>query len=104
MHTVSRLEIMADSVELNLITNILKRTPQLTYTVIRNVTSHGVRGEETEGGISLENDYIIAFCPTDRLKPMLEEIRRVLNKFGGVCFVSEALEVKSMRCIAAIGS
>jgi hypothetical protein len=104
MHTVSRLEIMADSVELTLITNILKRTPQLTYTVIRNVTSHGVRGEETEGGISLENDYIIAFCPTDRLKPMLEEIRRVLNKFGGVCFVSEAVEVKSMRCIAAIGS
>jgi hypothetical protein len=103
MHTVSRLEIMVDSIELNMITNILKRTPSTTYTVIRNVTSHGVRGEETEGGISLENDYIIAFCPSDRLKPLLETIRPVLNKFGGACYVSEAMEIKSMRCIAAIG-
>jgi hypothetical protein len=103
MHAVSRLEIMVDSIELNMITNILKRTPSTTYTVIRNVTSHGVRGEETEGGISLENDYIIAFCPSDRLKPLLETIRPVLNKFGGACYVSEAMEIKSMRCIAAIG-
>jgi hypothetical protein len=103
MHPVSRLELMVDSVELNLITAILNRTPSLTYTVIRNVTSHGVRGEETEGGISLENDYIIAFCPTDRLKTLLEAIRPILNKFGGACFVSEATEIKSMRCIAEIG-
>jgi hypothetical protein len=103
MHAVSRLEIMVDSIELNMITNILKRTPSTTYTVIRNVTSHGVRGEETEGGISLENDYIIAFCPSDRLKPLLETIRPILNKFGGACYVSEAMEIKSMRCIAAIG-
>ncbi len=102
MHSVSRLEIMVDSVELNMLMAILNRTPNLTYTVIRNVTSHGVRGEETEGGISLENDYIIAFCPTDRLKPLLEAIQPILNKFGGACFTSEAQEIKSMRCIAAI--
>jgi hypothetical protein len=103
MHPVSRLEIMVDSIELNMITNVLKGTPSITYTVIRNVTSHGVRGEETEGGISLENDYIIAFCPPDRLKALLETIRPILNKFGGACFISEATEIKSMRCIAAIG-
>jgi hypothetical protein len=54
MHTVNRLEIMADSVELHLLTAILNRTPNVTYTVFRNVTSHGVRGEETESGIALE--------------------------------------------------
>jgi hypothetical protein len=103
MHTVNRLEIMADSVELHLLTAILNRTPNVTYTVFRNVTSHGVRGEETESGISLENDYIIAFCPPDRLKTLLEQLRQVLNKFGGACFVTEATEIKSMQCVAAIG-
>jgi hypothetical protein len=102
MHTVNRLEIMADSVELHLLTAILNRTPNVTYTVFRNVTSHGVRGEETESGIALENDYIIAFCPIERLNTLLEQLQQVLNKFGGACFVTEAMEVKSMRCVTTM--
>jgi hypothetical protein len=102
MHTVSRLEIMGDSGELHKITKILNRTNGVTYTVIRNVTSHGVCGEADQSGVALENDYIIAFCPTDRAKPLLEQLQPVLNRFGGACFMSEATEVKSMRCVIAL--
>jgi hypothetical protein len=102
MHSVSRLEIMGDSGELHKITKILNRTNSVTYTVIRNVTSHGVCGEADQSGVALENDYIIAFCEADRVKLLLEELRPVLNRFGGACFMSEATEVKSMKCVIAM--
>jgi hypothetical protein len=101
MHSVSRLEIMADSGELHKLTKILNRTTGVTYTVIRNVVSHGVCGETDQSDIALENDYIIAFCDPDRAQPLLAELQPVLNRFGGACFMSEALEVKSMRCVIA---
>jgi hypothetical protein len=99
MHNVSRLELMADHGELNKITAILNKTPNTTYTVIRNVMSHGVCGEDADSGVALENNYVIAFCPPDRLKVTLEAIRAVLDTFGGACFISDAQEVKSMRCV-----
>jgi hypothetical protein len=102
MHPVSRLEIMADSGELHKIMTILNRSGSLTYTVIRNVTSHGVSGETADVGVALENDYVIVFCAPDRVKPLLEAIRPVLNRFGGACYLSEATEVKSMRCVASL--
>ncbi|NJN48494.1 MAG: P-II family nitrogen regulator [Alkalinema sp. RL_2_19] len=103
MHTVTRMEIMSDAVELSKLTAVLNTGDRVTYSILRNVSSHGVRGESVQDSfISSENIYIIAFCPPEQVKPLLAEIRPILNKFGGACFVSDAMEVKSMRCITAI--
>lgn len=103
MHAVTRLEIMADTVELSKITAILDKTANVTYSVIRNVSSHGVRGESgDDSNIASENSYIIAFCNPEDAKMLLEKIRPILNKFGGACFMSEAMEVKSMRCVSSL--
>jgi nitrogen regulatory protein PII len=105
MHAVTRLEIMADSVELSKITNALDKAGNVTYTVFKNVSSHGVRGQSgDDSNIASENDYIIAFCPPESTKALLEVIRPILNKFGGVCFTSDAMQVKSMRCVATMTS
>lgn len=99
MNAVFRLEIMADSGELHKLTAILNRSKVVTYTIIRNVVSHGVCGETEDVGFALENDFIIAFCPPDRIEQLIDEIRPVLNKFGGVCYVSEVQEVDTIGCI-----
>jgi hypothetical protein len=99
MNAVSRLEIMADAGELHKLGRILSKTVGVTYTVFRNVTSHGVRGETENSGFSLENDYIIAFCPVDRTDQLLTELQPILSKFGGACYVSAAQELTSLRCI-----
>jgi hypothetical protein len=105
MHNVTRLEIMADSVELHKIMSALDKTENVTYTVLRNVSSHGVRGESGyDSNIASENNYIIAFCPPDATKALLEVIRPILNKFGGACFTSDAMQVKSMRCVSTMTS
>ena len=64
-----------------------------------NVVSHGVCGETEDVGFALENDLIIAFCPPDRIEQLIDEIRSVLNKFGGACYVSEVQEVDTVSCI-----
>jgi hypothetical protein len=99
MNAVNRLEIMADAGELHKLSRILNQTAGVTYTVFRNVTSHGVRGEMENSGFSLENDYIIAFCPVDRVEALLTALQPILSKFGGACYVSAAQEMKSLRCI-----
>lgn len=103
MHAVTRMEIMCDGGESQKITQILDRIQGVTYSIFRNVSSHGVCGEFLEdSGITSENSYILAFCLPDAVKPLLEEMQPILNKFGGACFISDAQEVKSMRCISSM--
>ncbi|MBE9029746.1 P-II family nitrogen regulator [filamentous cyanobacterium LEGE 11480] len=103
MHAVNRMEIMSDAVELGKITAVLNQGDRVTYSILRNVSSHGVRGESVEDSfISSENIYIIAFCPPEQTKGLLEKIRPILNKFGGACFITDATEIKSMRCVGSL--
>jgi nitrogen regulatory protein PII len=105
MHNVTRLEIMADAVELHKITNALDKAGNVTYSVIRNVSSHNVLGESGDNsGVASENSYIIAYCLPESAKTILGTIQPILNKFGGACFMSDAVEVKSMRCVATMSS
>lgn len=103
MHEVKRIEIFSDSIELNKILKVLEQQGVSSYTVIRNVVGKGVRGS-VEGNldVAMENDYVIAFCLPDQAKPIVEAVRPILNKFGGSCFISDAMEIRSVRCVASM--
>lgn len=105
MHPVKRIEIISDSIELNKILDGLKQAGVANYTVIRNVSGTGgrnVRDSSDLDMMSIENDYVIAFCLPEEVKLVAEVIRPILNKFGGTCYVSDAIEIKSMRCISVL--
>ncbi len=59
------------------------------------------------GGVSDDSDfavtmlstvYILSFCSGDKIKAVVEKNRPLLNKFGGVFYISDAVMVKSLRC------
>jgi nitrogen regulatory protein PII len=50
----------------------------------------------------LDNVYILAFCMPEQLKPVVENIKPLLNKFGGTCYVSDVMEIRSVRCVASM--
>jgi nitrogen regulatory protein PII len=105
MHPVKRIEIISDSIELNKILAGLKTAGVVNYTVIRNVSGTGGRGNRDSSDLdmmSIENDYVIAFCLPEQVKAVAEVVRPILNKFGGTCYVSDAIEIKSTRCIASL--
>lgn len=104
MHSVKRIEIIANSFELGKILDGLERGGILGHAVIRNVAGKGLRGGASEDldMTMLDNVYVIAFCAPEQIKPVVEAIRPILNKFGGACYISDAMEVRSVRCVASM--
>lgn len=103
MHPVKRLEIIANAVELGKIVDSLKHTDVTGYLIMRNVAGQGLRGTSEDLDMTmLDNVYVIAFCPPEKLKSVVEHIRPVLNKFGGTCYISDATEIRSVRCVASM--
>ncbi|MCU0524255.1 MAG: P-II family nitrogen regulator [Elainella sp. Prado103] len=97
MRSVKRIEIISDSIEFHKITAALKQAGIARYTVIRNVEGHGIRGTTTTDLDGMENDYVIAICTPTQLEQAIELIRPILNRFGGVCLISDALEIRSIQ-------
>lgn len=106
MHLVKRIEVIASSKELHKILDQFDEVGIHNYSVIRDVVGRSRWGEVWDdsdfASTTLSNVYILAFCMEDQVKLLLEHVRPVLNKFGGVCYVSDAMEVKSMRCVASL--
>lgn len=104
MHLVKRVEIVSDSVELAKIISALEKSGVSSYTVMRNVAGRlpgGINSDDM-AVTTLDNVYLLAFCQPDQVKPLVEKIKPILNKFGGACYVSDAMEVKSMHCVASL--
>ncbi|MBD2465791.1 P-II family nitrogen regulator [Oscillatoria sp. FACHB-1407] len=104
MHSMKRIEIIANSFELGKILESLDKSGVHGHAVIRNVTGRGLRGETTEDldMTMLDNVYILAFCVPDQLKPVVENLRPLLNKFGGTCYISDVMEISSMKSVASL--
>jgi nitrogen regulatory protein PII len=100
VHEVKRVEIIASSVELGKIIEGLKKSQIQGYTVIENVSSQNSRGEASDDLDT--NVCVIAFCLPDRIKTLVENIKPILNKFGGTCYISDAMEIRSVRCVASM--
>lgn len=98
MHTVKRLEIISDLIELPKIIRSLKESNIDRYTVFRNIESSGVTGTDD----AIEMAYIIAFCAPEQVKEAIDKIRPILNRFGGSCYISDAMEVRSLNCTALL--
>jgi nitrogen regulatory protein PII len=104
MQSVKRIEIVSDSVESHKIIKVLESVGVLNYTVIRNVIGKGVSGTNS-GDLDmsmLENDYVIAFFLADRTQLLVEKLRPVINKFGGACYISEAMEINAVQSVSSI--
>jgi nitrogen regulatory protein PII len=104
MHLAKKIEIISDSVELGKILESLDRMSISSYSVIHNVASKGIRGTvfDDSAVTMLDNVYVIAFCLPDQVKPVVEALRPILNKFGGSCWISDVMEIRSMKCVASL--
>lgn len=103
MHLVKKIEIIANSFELGKILDGLEQSGVHGHAVIRNVAGKGLRnGNEDLDMTMLDNVYIMAFCMPDQLKPVVEHIRPILNKFGGTCYISDVMEIRSVKCVASL--
>ncbi|OLP16183.1 transcriptional regulator [Leptolyngbya sp. 'hensonii'] len=103
MHLVKKIEIIAGSFELAKILEGLDQSEVHGHVVIRNVTGKGLRGNTEDLDMTmLDNVYVLAFCMPDQIKPVVEHIRPILNKFGGTCYISDVMEIRSVKCVSSL--
>ena len=103
MHLVKKIEIIANSFELGKVVEGLDKSGVHGHAVIRNVGGKGLREEVEDLDMTmLDNVYIIAFCKPDQLKGVVKNVRPLLNKFGGTCYISDVMEIRSVKCVASL--
>ena len=92
MRPVKRIEIVIDSLELRKLLKNLEQVGVSGYTVIQDATGMGDRGVRAGDQLSdaLKNSYVITACPEEQLQPLIDAIRPLLKRFGGICLVSDA--------------
>jgi nitrogen regulatory protein PII len=92
MMTVKRIEIIVAAPGLPGVLKMLDAARVSGYTIIKDATGKGERGER--GGDELSgtfiNSYVITTCPPQQIGQVIEALRPILKRFGGVCFVSDA--------------
>lgn len=92
MEAVKKIEIVTNSLELPKVLEILEKSGVSGYTVIEDVIGKGKRGRaindlETR---TLSNGYVMSICTEAQEQALIEAIRPVIKKYGGVCIVSDA--------------
>jgi nitrogen regulatory protein PII len=92
VEAIKRLEIMTNSLEIPQVIEVLEKVGVSGYTIIKNVTGKGDRGRviddlETQ---ALVNGYVLSVCTEEQEYEVVEAIRPILKKIGGVCIVSDA--------------
>ncbi len=95
MKPVKRVEIVMESVAAPQLLDILESHGFTQYTMMHEASGKGDRGVSL-GGVSgeLNNSYILIACEPDRISELVEWMRPILKRFGGMILVSDALWVK----------
>lgn len=93
MRPVKKIEIITDSLETEAVVKLLDGMGVSGYTIIRDVTGKGERGLRDGQDLTsvFKNSYIIIACTDEQATGIVEGIRPILKRFGGVCLVSDVL-------------
>jgi nitrogen regulatory protein PII len=92
MMPIKKIEIIIDALELPEVLKLLDAAGVSGYTIIRDATGKGERGERSGGELSgtFINSYVMTACPPEQVSSVVEALRPILKRFGGVCLVSDA--------------
>ncbi len=95
MKHVKRLEIIIDAPELPTLLALLRAKGVSGYTVISPVTGSGGRGERRndEPGGGSGNACVLTAVSNEQAVEVIESIRPVLKRRGGICLVTDAQSV-----------
>lgn len=89
---VKRIEIITEAREMREVAAVLDALGVSGYTIIRDVEGKGGRGVQSGDELTdvFKNSYLLTTCAPERVEEVVEAIRPLLKRWGGVCLVSDA--------------
>lgn len=92
MQPIKRVEIVTDSLEMQEVTDIIDQLGISGYTLIKDVLGKGERGVQSGDELTgvFKNSLLLVACEAEKVPALVEAIRPVLKKRGGICLVSDA--------------
>jgi len=91
VQAAKRVEIICDTVEVKNVVEILEGIGVTGYTIIRDVVGKGGRGMRRGDDLTdvFKNSMILTVCDDKQIPEVVEAIRPILKKFGGICLISD---------------
>lgn len=93
MKPVSKVEIIIDSLEVKHVVKFLDEIGVSGYSIFNDVIGKGHRG--IRSGFELtdlfKNSYIMVVCDEKEMHKIVEAIRPIIKKSGGICIVSDVV-------------
>lgn len=93
MKHVKRIEIVIEEIELDNVIEELDRIGVVGYTIVPGAGGRGDRGVRYESLQGLGNVLLTIACDEQQATQVIEAIRPILKRYGGVCLVSDAMWV-----------
>lgn len=92
MDTIKRIEIVVPAIELKPVVKRLEKVGIIKYSIIRHVIGKGEFGESSDDlDDQLSSVYILTTCLAGQEDSLFLELQPILQKFGGVFLVSDAV-------------
>ena len=93
---VKRIELVVEAIEKEQVIDSLKSINIRSFTIYHHVGGSGERGVRDEGvfGEKFENVTFVIACSENHLNAVIEILRPILKRYGGMCLVSDAKWVK----------
>lgn len=96
MKNLKRIECVIASVHVPRVVDALRAAEVDGYTVVRGASDWGDRGARQPDGISgvFENCVVLCACDAQLLDAVVDKLRPILKRYGGVAMVSDVQRVE----------
>ncbi|MFM7085037.1 MAG: P-II family nitrogen regulator [Hyphomicrobium sp.] len=96
MEKVKRIEIIVPEIIIKDIVAILSKRGLTGYTITRGLQGKGDRGlQDGEGFVSeFANASVLVIAPVEGTNAVLEDLRTLLKRYGGMCLISDAQSLR----------
>jgi len=96
MRPVKKVEIVAASVEVRHILEMLEQAGASGYTIVRDAEGSGDRGKRLGDEVTgvFTNTYIMTVCTPELAATIAERVQPMLVRYGGICLLSDATYVR----------
>lgn len=94
MKHACKVEIVTDAIKLDSIVKLLDEVGVSGYSIIKDVEGKGARGARSGDGFAnlFINNYIMMVCNEKEMNTIVEAVCPIINKFGGICIVSDVIQ------------